>query len=1080
MPANVTCPNPNCGKSYQVSAEYLGRRGRCKSCGTEFVFTAADSEVKLDDQSGISSVGAGNTAQSSGTTRGGRTAAPARLGRFEILERVGMGGFGAVYRAHDPQLQRTAALKLLQSTGDKKRDKQRIDRFLVEGRAGARLQHPNIVPVFDAGQDEESGEYYLAAAFIAGKPLSAAVDGKPIELRRTATIVAKLSRALDYAHGQGILHRDVKPDNVMLDEKDNPHLMDFGLARMEESESHITRDGSVMGTPSYMSPEQCIGKLDALGPSADQYSLGCLFYELLTGEKLFDGPVSVQIHHQINTEASAPSKKNAVIPRDLDTICLKTLAKDPANRYASCAAFAADLEHWLADEPIQARQLTTWERWNRWRKRNPAIAGLSLGLAAALLIGLFGITTQWIRAENHARRALLAVEDQKKAKEAAEAAEKTAVDARNAAEESAVIARREKDRADEQTAAAVQTARTLEREVYKQRIARAYQEWQDDYVNQAEQLLEDCPEVLRGWEWHYCHRLCRQELVTFGLHKLGVAAAVFSPDGKTAASASNAGEVRLWDAETGAVRFSFDFPLQQRYRLRSQILAFTPDGQKLAAACEDGIVRVWDVPTGKEYWKLEGQGVYVASLAISPNGQRLSVGTSGFGNGAAPVVVNVWDLSTKQLVSTLEGHLRSVTGLSYNKSGTQLATADWNGKIQLWDAQTGAKQKEYRTGYDGGTFCVAFHPNEQTLATGSLDDSIRILEAATGKLLNTLTGHSGDVMALSYSPDGLRLASGGGRAVKIWDTASGQELRTIRGYSGWLTTVNFAPDNRRVVSAGDAGTVKIWDANRDQEFVKFDFRTGQPNSDWIRSVKFSLDSQLLAVGSAGMQLFEAAGGTNGPKSLGLAHPYCIDFSADGTRVAAGGDSFVKVWSVSDGAEIASIPSGPGNRYVQCIAFSPDGNRLAWTSQKLVNVVEIKTGALLRSYDRHEEFLHWVAFAPDGRDIASLSDDGIVRMWNADTGADRFSRPSPQPKDAWKLTNGTGNNLCFSPKGYLAVGGGVMNKHGAIELWDPATGKTVGTMQGHSSIVTAIAFILRAARNEVLERRWFFGMMGVGV
>ena len=251
--------------------------------------------------------------------------------------------------------------------------------------------------------------------FITGQPLSSTIDGTPLDVRKAATIVMKLARALEYAHSQGILHRDVKPDNVMLDDQGGPHLMDFGLARMEESESHLTGDGAVMGTPAYMSPEQCVGKQETLGPAADQYSLGCLLYELLTGEKLFDGPVSVQIHHQINTEAPAAQPKNTAFPTDLDTICLKTLAKEPNRRYASCVHWLADLNRWLADEPIQARKLTAWERWNRWRRRNPAIAWLSIGLTAALLVGLIGITTQWHRAETNARTRIQAAEDEKKA-----------------------------------------------------------------------------------------------------------------------------------------------------------------------------------------------------------------------------------------------------------------------------------------------------------------------------------------------------------------------------------------------------------------------------------------------------------------------------------------------------------------------------------------------------------------------------------------------------------------------------------------------------------------------------------------
>ena len=220
--------------------------------------------------------------------------------------------------------------------------------------ASARLQHPHIVPVFDAGKDEQTGEYYQASAFIAGQTLQSAIDEQPMDCRRAAKIARMLAQALGYAHSQGILHRDVKPANVMLDEKDEPHLMDFGLARIEKSDEKLTRDVALMGTPANMSPEQAQGQNNQLTVASDQYSLGIVLYELLTGHTPFSGPPHVQIHHHLRTEPERPSKQNAVVPKDLETICLKALAKEPDNRYPDCVEMAEDLRRWQANEPIQA------------------------------------------------------------------------------------------------------------------------------------------------------------------------------------------------------------------------------------------------------------------------------------------------------------------------------------------------------------------------------------------------------------------------------------------------------------------------------------------------------------------------------------------------------------------------------------------------------------------------------------------------------------------------------------------------------------------------------------------------------
>jgi serine/threonine protein kinase len=311
---------------------------------------------------------------------------PERVGRFEVRQRLGEGAFGVVYRAYDPQLEREVALKVAKAGAVA--DARQLDRFLREARSAARLQHQHIVPLFEAGRDGDRP--YLASAFIRGRTLEAELAAGPFEPRRAAELVRRLAEALAYAHRQGVVHRDVKPANVLVDEQGEPHLTDFGLAARREGAERLTQDGAVLGTPVYLSPEQAGGRAGAACPASDQYSLGVVLYELLTGQPPFAGPTELLIFHHLNTDPPSPRKANRAVPRDLETVCLKCLAKAPERRYAGCQELADDLRRWLEGEPIRARRPSLRERLAKWRRRRPAAAalagaGLALLLAAAAL-----------------------------------------------------------------------------------------------------------------------------------------------------------------------------------------------------------------------------------------------------------------------------------------------------------------------------------------------------------------------------------------------------------------------------------------------------------------------------------------------------------------------------------------------------------------------------------------------------------------------------------------------------------------------------------------------------------------------
>ena len=368
MHVKVQCPNPKCGRTYRVHRKQLGKNASCSHCGQKFAVTAPPLETTDD-------------VPVEEASRPETIASLARIGRFEVRKRIGAGAFGTVYRAFDPTLGREVALKVPRAAAMERPEVRA--RFLREPKAAAQLRHPHIVPVYDAGVDGE--RYYIASAFIEGRTLDDVIAEKRLGYRQTAEVVVALADALDYAHSHGVVHRDVKPANVMLDHQGQPMLVDFGLARLESSDEKLTHDGSLMGTPAYMAPEQVDASFGTVGPASDQYALGVVLYQLLTGTTPFSGPPTAQIYSIVNQDPPGPRFVNPEAPPDLETICLKAMSKQPGGRYADCGTLAEDLRRWLDSKPIRARRVGPAERLRMWSRRNPA-AFVSATAALLLLI----------------------------------------------------------------------------------------------------------------------------------------------------------------------------------------------------------------------------------------------------------------------------------------------------------------------------------------------------------------------------------------------------------------------------------------------------------------------------------------------------------------------------------------------------------------------------------------------------------------------------------------------------------------------------------------------------------------------
>ena len=394
----------------------------CGTCGARFAGNATDevcpaclleSLALLDDESGAGDDGRPalrrRLATRSRTRSTSAHSATVRIfsdfGDYELLEEIGRGGQGVVYRARQKSLNRTVALKVI-GLGQWATEAH-LKRFRREAEAAARLDHPGIVPIHEVG--ERDGHCYFSMNFVEGGQLDEVVRDSPMSTRQAAELIAKVARTVHYAHEHGILHRDIKPGNILLDKHGEPHLTDFGLARLVETESTVTRTKEVLGTPSYMAPEQAVGETEKLTSATDVYGLGAVLYQLLTGQPPFAGGTTYEtIRLLLDKEPRPPRLLNPKIDRDLSTICLKCLEKDPQRRYPAAAGLAEDLEHWLKHEPIRAKRSGVFTYTRKWVRRNPALVGTA---AVCLLLGAASIwllrQPDWTRQISAATKKLL-------------------------------------------------------------------------------------------------------------------------------------------------------------------------------------------------------------------------------------------------------------------------------------------------------------------------------------------------------------------------------------------------------------------------------------------------------------------------------------------------------------------------------------------------------------------------------------------------------------------------------------------------------------------------------------------------
>jgi len=986
------------------------------------------------------------------------------FGDYELLEEIARGGMGVVYKARQVKLNRIVAIKMILS--GQLASKEDVQRFYTEAEAAAGLDHPGIVPIYEVG--EHDGQHYFSMGFVDGQSLSSRIADGPLPPREAADLLHRVSDAVQYAHDRGVIHRDLKPANILLQRSavrsqksalgrtesstdlcsltsdlSSPKVTDFGLAKQLKGDSNLTGTGQILGTPSYMPPEQAAGRLNEIRETADVYSLGAILYATLTGRPPFqaDNPLDT-LMQVLEREPVSPRTLNPKIPRDLETICLKCLNKDRRHRYQTAAELRDELQRFLDGRPIHARPISRSARAWRWCQRNPVVATLTAAVLVCLVAGTVVST-------------MFAIEARQRAIGEAEQ-------------------RREAER---QTGIAQQQLTRAEWLLYANAIAAAQRESELNNPTRALAHLDSTTPEQRSWEYYYLRRQNDRSLrATIRGHAQQVISLALHPDQQMLASASRDRTVKLWDCATQRQLHSLNCDSQLVTRL-----AFDASARRLAGISTDGKLRVWDVATGKVVQVLAthavsalaasnlafaGEGDIIATanrdgtlrlwdvssgqerrsislpnptpsvpLAVSRDGQRLFCGVP---RSTAESEIRLIDLSIDEpsdgrvVVGPIDG---IVTDVALDEVGNRVAGSTLSqsntsqGSIGVWDAATG--QEIVRVSFRARA--VAFDTDGQRLIGVGVDGTLKTWDARSGSPLSSFTAQAQTSDAVAFSRDGgLLVVGNAGGNIDLWETGRGDPPLELP-LSEWGYTVDFSPDGNQL-AAGSSKVVTIWNTHNGEQVRTIDAHNGT-----VHTVAFHPKGRqiLSASWDATTKLWDAATGELLAQVGGGGREYdSIAFCPAGDRFAIGN----RIFDAATAQPLSVLPVS--NDMIITVAFGPNDLRLAGGGKE--------GGVLL--WDSQQQSVIWatqdpggkirsIAFSRDGKWIATAGK--TLSVWDAATGQRRFTLQDPA------------NASCvrFTPDSRRLVAGG----GSTITFWSTESGQLVFTLTGHKGSVDSLAF-----------------------
>jgi WD40 repeat protein len=1005
------------------------------------------------------------------------------FGDYELVAEIARGGMGVVYRARQVSLNRAVALKMI--LAGQLASEQDVRRFRAEAEAAAQLDHPGIVPIHEIG--EHQGQQYFSMGYIEGTSLAERLAAGPIEPRAAAELVRQVAEAVQYAHEHGVIHRDLKPGNILLDRSGRPRVTDFGLAKRVAADSSLTATGQVMGTPSFMPPEQAGGRTGAIGPAADVYALGAILYSLVTGRPPFQAAGVMETLLQVLEREPVPVRQlNAAVPKDLETIGLKCLEKEPQRRYASARELAADLQRFLDGRPIVARPVTGRERLVKWARRQPIIAGLTAAVVLVSLIGVAGIIWQW---------------------------------------RSAVTAQRESGR----LAMRLTFDRAIERCTHDDPnegllwLARGLESAPDEPTRQLFRLNLD------AWSRQVAilERVSLQEPKAYDI--------AFSPDGRRVVRAEGQ-TARIWDLETSR---PIGPPLGHGGFVSHA--AFSSDGRMLATAARDGTARVWDAETGTPQGEPIDHLGWPIALALAPSGRYVALDSSTLRDlkqTNQPNVVSachIWDLATRRKVAIepppRANHVgpEGVSHLVFDPKGTTLAVG-LSTRVLLWDvlgerfvpsaiepgfergritalailpdgalliasadkriaqvhipASGNPMQWDLELPYRAISLSVGGTEPGPWLFAGLEDQSARLMRLDRGdregsfhlvQEAGAVLWHPRRVHQAALVPDGRRLVTSDFTA-RQWRRAPGQTLgppvpdpAAAQGAKTWISE-----DGRRVLFGGRDGVYRVLDGATGRPIGEpLPIAPPDDTSEVPLVVAFSPDGRRMAtiwtksktqldhLGkpttlrslSQELRAWDALTGEamGPPVSVGLGFDAKLSFSPDGRRLRLHGLSgmFIldaatlqrdAVWSqypLRDlGGMVGASLSPDGRWFYRLIQSSSSHKALPKYEHDACQLWDAATGRALGEIRSPDGPITSVSFSPNGRRLATghwipgqtaVAFHEITRLWDLPS-----CRPIGREIDQ-------ANHSEFSADGSILL----IRSYSEARLWDASSGRAIG-------------------------------------
>lgn len=1008
------------------------------------------------------------------------------FGDYELLEEISRGGMGVVYKARQLSVKRTVALKMLRAGPFASRDF--VQRFYHEAEAVARLDHPNIVPIYEIGQHE--GQYFFTMRLVEGPNLAQAMEGRPLPGRRAAELMVKIARAVQSAHERGVLHRDIKPANILLDAAGEPFVTDFGLAKLTQSETLPVQAEGMSGTPHYMAPEQASPRMGETGTATDVYGLGVVLYQMLTARTPFKGETVEELLEKIVTrEPPHPHLLCPELAPDLETICLHCLEKRPADRYFFAGALADDLERWLRGEPIHARPVSASERVWKWVARHPGMATLASAAACAVLALAIGwpLALWRIRDAREAEQLERARADYEIRVSQQQRA--IAEEQRTAAEEHRTAAQAQQTEAKEQRHVAEERQHEVNRQreaaqlaLYVSDMKLAQAAWDQGYASRMLQLLTNQPGAMaavssdppdfRGFEWYYLqHALTAEHDFAFNDHKhKSVQGIAWSPNGQWLLTACP-DDVHLVDLRTRTVAQQWPLkpPLDPVYR---RGLAVSADGELMAAASAKGVL-VWRrsdagtvlLPTGP-----------CSTVAFAPNDRLLASGIAWRGGvTAGESKVQILDLTHFNAGSaspeTVGQFDSEAMALGWSLNGRTLTAITPRGTIRMFSLASNAVVRTFRG--SNTVTGAALSPNGRWAARALASGQILITDLVNGETRATLREPSPIDMHLTFSQNShLMAAAGGGQIIRLWETETWHELSSLRGHSGPIIDVAFGPTELVLASVGHDNQTQIW--RRLEKAAPAFTRGGEADTEYPNPPVFSPAGTRIAV-STRLDEF-ALWSPNSHTFKSTNYGRALGFSPDSNRLLAWSpkNGSLELRNAANGALLSSLPLTPAPRNYPCPMLSPDGRSLvAYLGNQQLALYDAATGRVRKTY--RARAAAW-QFSPDGRKLAVLAEHA-TEAGGSNTNAHPTTPLPPALPEAKELSplrraqelllidmvtgqvNGglsrwSSPSLCFSPDGRTLA---IAPEFGTVALLEVDSGRPLALMQGLRSVILSMAF-----------------------